>query len=64
MCVEVHVHRGDDLVVVGMLERVELLGEVVDVVVKDHRDGAHDLLVGRLPLLVDEGVAHQVAHRL
>ena len=62
--VEVHVQRRDDLLVVGVLVLGELVGEVAGVVVVDQRDGADDLAVAGVPLLLDERRPDQVAERL
>ena len=62
--VKVYVQRRKDGFVELMLQLEELLVQHPDVVVVDQRDRADDLGVGRLPGLLDQLVANQVAKGL
>lgn len=64
MGVEMNVHRGDDVLVMGMLDMVELVLEIRGMVIKDDGQRPDDLLEGVLPLLIDESVPYQVAYHL
>jgi hypothetical protein len=65
MGIEMHVQGGNDRVVMGVLMLGQLVGQVTGVVVVDQGDGADR--GGRLvaaDLVLDQGVADQVADRL
>jgi len=61
--IQMHVQRGKHCGVIVMLQLGEPFGKQAGVVVVDQRHGPENLGIGRLPGLLDEFIADQVAER-
>ena len=62
MLVEMHMERGHDVAEVVVLDVVQLLLHIRRMMVEHDRQRAHHLHARRRALVLDERIAHQVAH--